>query len=312
MTDLDGQAEAAIRAKGARRLVLVTGPSGAGRSTAVNVLEDLGFEAIDNLPLSLMPRLLDGPPIDRPVALGIDVRNRDFSTNALIELLDDLSDRAALDVELLYLDCSAEVLLRRYSETRRRHPMAPAETPLRGIEREFDLLGPIRARANILIDTTDLSPHDLRTEIEDWFDTSAAQKLAVSVQSFSYKRGIPRGVDIVLDCRFLRNPYWSETLRPLDGKDSRVADYVAEDKRFAEFFARVEALIQMLLPAHAEEGKAHLAIAFGCTGGQHRSVAVAEKLANALAASGWQVSIRHRELERRGGGVPAFGGRTGE
>ncbi len=312
MTKQDDSTSLKDQIASGRRLVLVTGPSGAGRSTAVKVLEDLGFEAIDNLPLSLMPRLLDGPPIDRPMALGIDVRNRDFSTNALIELIDDLSARAALDVELLYLDCSADVLMRRYSETRRRHPMAPAETPQHGIEREFDLLGPIRARANILIDTSELTPHDLRAEIEDWFDASATQKLAVSVQSFSYKRGIPRGVDMILDCRFLRNPYWSEPLRALNGKDDAVATFVAEDKRFAEFFAKIQALTEMLLPAYAEEGKAHLAIAFGCTGGQHRSVAVAEKLANALAASGWQVSIRHRELERRGGGSPVSGGRTGE
>lgn len=312
MTKQDNPTSLKDQIASGRRLVLVTGPSGAGRSTAVKVLEDLGFEAIDNLPLSLMPRLLDGPPIDRPMALGIDVRNRDFSTNALIELIDDLSARATLDVELLYLDCSADVLMRRYSETRRRHPMAPAETPQHGIEREFDLLGPIRARANILIDTSELTPHDLRAEIEDWFDASATQKLAVSVQSFSYKRGIPRGVDMILDCRFLRNPYWSEPLRALNGKDDAVATFVAEDKRFAEFFAKIQALTEMLLPAYAEEGKAHLAIAFGCTGGQHRSVAVAEKLANALAASGWQVSIRHRELERRGGGSPVSGGRTGE
>ncbi len=312
MTRPEEQAESAATKTGALRMVLVTGPSGAGRLTAVRALEDIGFEVIDNLPLSLMPRLLEGPPIDRPVALGIDVRNRDFSTNALIDLIDELSDRTALNVELLYLDCSADVLLRRYSETRRRHPMAPASTPLLGIEREFDLLGPIRARANVLIDTTDLSPHDLRAEIEHWFGSGASQGLAVSVQSFSYKRGIPRGVDMVLDCRFLRNPHWSEALRPLDGRDADVVAYVAEDMRFAEFFERVEALVQMLLPAHAEEGKAHLAIAFGCTGGQHRSVAVAEKLANALAASGWQVSIRHRELERHGGSMPAAGSTTGE
>ncbi len=312
MTDDRIDAQDGTRGAALPRLVLVTGPSGAGRSTAVKVLEDLGFEAIDNLPLSLLPRLLEGPPIGRPMALGIDVRNRDFSTNALIDVINDLSAREDLDVELLYLDCSPDILLRRYSETRRRHPMAPAESPLQGIEREFDLLVPIRARANILIDTSDLTPHDLRAEIEDWFETKTTQRLAVSIQSFSYKRGIPRGVDMMLDCRFLRNPYWSETLRSLNGTDSAVAAYIAEDKRFEEFFTRVEALVGLLLPAFAEEGKAHLSIAFGCTGGQHRSVAVAERLSNALAASGWQVSIRHRELERRGGGSPVTGGRTGE
>ncbi len=312
MTREDDLTRQERRTTAAPGLVLVTGPSGAGRSTAVNVLEDMGFEAIDNLPLSMMPRLLEGPPLSRPMALGIDVRNRDFSTNALIELIDDLSARDELNVELLYLDCAADVLLRRYSETRRRHPMAPAESPQLGIEREFDLLVPIRARANILIDTSELTPHDLRAEIEGWFGTDATQKLAVSVQSFSYKRGIPRGVDMILDCRFLRNPYWSEPLRGLDGRDARVVEHIAEDARFADFFGKVEALVGMLLPAYAEEGKAHLAIAFGCTGGQHRSVAVAEKLANALAATGWQVSIRHRELERRGAGSPSPGGRTGE
>lgn len=290
------------------RIVLVTGPSGAGRSTAVNALEDIGFEAIDNLPLTLLPRLLDGPPLGRPMALGIDVRNRDFSTNALVGLIDRLSQDPTVDVELLYLDCSTDVLVRRYSETRRRHPLAPVETPIQGIERELDLLGPVRGRANTLIDTSDLTPHDLRAEIEHWFDKNSAKRLAVSIQSFSYKRGIPRGVDMILDCRFLRNPYWDPALRALNGQDASVAAYVQQDARFEAFFAKVQDLVELLLPAYTEEGKSHLSIAFGCTGGQHRSVTLTEKLANALAASGWQVSKRHRELERRQGNMPSSGG----
>lgn len=289
------------------RLVLVTGPSGAGRSTAVKALEDIGYEAIDNLPLTLLPKLLDGTPLKRPMALGIDVRNRDFSVDALIDVLGVLSAQEDLETELLYLDCSTDVLLRRFSETRRRHPMAPAESPLEGITRELDLLGPIRARASILIDTSDLSPHDLRAELEGLFDANSEKHLAVSVQSFSYKRGMPRGVDMVFDCRFLRNPYWQKELRKLDGRSERVSGYVAEDARFSEFFDRVGGLVNMLLPAFTEEGKSHIAIAFGCTGGQHRSVALAEKLANELAASDWRVSIRHRELERRGHNQPATG-----
>ncbi|MGR3662746.1 MAG: RNase adapter RapZ [Paracoccaceae bacterium] len=283
-----------------QRLVFVTGPSGAGRATAVRALEDIGFEAIDNLPLSLLPRLLDGPPIARPLALGVDVRNRDFSTHALIELIEKLSAKPELDIELLYLDCSADVLIRRFSETRRPHPMAEGKTPALGIEMEFDLLRSIRARANVLIDTTELTPHDLCREIEHWFNIDDNTRMAVSVQSFSYKRGIPRGVDMVFDCRFLRNPHWEPALRKLDGRDSKVAEYVEKDARYLDFFNKVSDLVTMLLPAFTEEGKSHLSIAFGCTGGQHRSVAVAEKLANALAASVWQVSIRHRELERRG------------
>lgn len=300
------------KSAGGHRLVLVTGPSGAGRSTAVNALEDIGFEAIDNMPLSLLPRLLEGPPIGRPMALGIDVRNRDFSTNALIAVIDGLSGNALVDVDVLYLTSNSDTLLRRYSETRRRHPMAPSEAPVLGIEREFDLLGPIKARANVLIDTSDMTPHDLRAEIAHWFDSKAEQRLAVSVQSFSYKRGIPRGVDMVFDCRFMRNPHWEPSLRALNGQDAAVSAYVEQDKRFSAFFDQVLNLAELLLPAYVEEGKSHLAIAFGCTGGQHRSVSVAEKLANALAASGWQVSKRHRELERRDANAPGSNRRDGD
>ena len=309
---------AAERANGAKtipRCVMVTGPSGAGRSTAIRVLEDLGFEAIDNMPLSLLPRLLDGPGHTRPMALGIDTRNREFSVAALIEAIDQFGERYGHPLELFYLDCREDVLLRRFSETRRRHPMAPAESPTEGIAREFDLLIPIRARADILIDTSELTPHELRAEVERWFapDADQGRGLAVSVNSFSYKRGLPRGIDMVFDCRFLRNPYWEEGLRGLNGTDAQVAGYVAEDHRYSVFFDRVLDLTEMLLPAYAEEGKAHLSIGFGCTGGQHRSVTLAENLARALAEQGWQVSIRHRELERRrNGALRSPDGQTGQ
>ncbi len=282
-----------------QRLVLVTGPSGAGRGTAIKVLEDIGFEGIDNLPLTLLPRLLEGPPITRPMALGIDPRNRDFSTAAFLELVDDLAGRPDTMAEVLYLDCREDVLLRRFSETRRRHPLAPDESPEIGIAREMDMLGPIRSRAGILIDTSDLSPHDLKDELLRWYDARETPQLSVSVQSFSYKRGLPSGVDMVLDVRFLRNPHWDKALRPLDGRARAVADYVEADPRFEPFFDRITGLVEMLLPAYLEEGKTHFALAFGCTGGRHRSVALAEKLTAALAAGGWQVSIRHRELERQ-------------
>lgn len=287
-----------------QHVVLVTGPSGAGRGTAIHALEDLGFEAIDNLPLSLVPRLLDGPALGRPVALGIDVRNRDFSANALIELIDGLTRRPDIAPEVLYLDCAPEELVRRYSETRRRHPLKPGEPPAQGIDSEIDLLAPIRARADLLIDTTGMSPHDLKAELAGWFGQGGPERLAVSVQSFSYKRGVPRGLDLMFDCRFLKNPHWQEALRALDGRDAAVADYVVSDDRYQPFFDKVRDLLAMLLPAQVEEGKSHLAIGFGCTGGQHRSVVLAENMAKALAAAGWQVSIRHRELERRAAGAP--------
>lgn len=285
-----------------QRIVLVTGPSGAGRSLAINALEDLGYEAIDNIPLSLVPRLLDGPPPARPLALGLDTRNRDFSVDALIELIDTLHRAPGLSAETLYLDCAADVLVRRFSETRRRHPLSPADTPLEGIRRELDLLVPVRARAEHLIDTSDLTPHQLRAQIVDHFGQATGAPMALSVQSFSYRRGLPRGVDMVFDVRFLANPHWSPALRPLDGRDPAVAAHVAADPRFAAFFARVEDLVVSLLDAFVDEGKASLAIAFGCTGGRHRSVALAEKLAQALADRGWRVSKRHRELERHAAG----------
>ncbi|SFU51269.1 UPF0042 nucleotide-binding protein [Aliiroseovarius crassostreae] len=280
-------------------VVLVTGPSGAGRSTAVRVLEDVGYEVIDNLPLSLVNRVLTGPALTHPIALGVDARNRDFSTEMMVDVIETLRSDPRYHMELLYLDCTDDVLVRRYSETRRRHPLAPADTPLDGIRVEKRLLEPVRGRADVLIDTADLSPHDLKEELLRWLSVSGTDRLAVSVQSFSYKRGVPRGLDLVFDARFLRNPHWDPDLRALTGQDDRVLNYVAQDARFAPFFDKISDLAEFLLPAYGEEGKAHLAIGIGCTGGKHRSVALTEKLAKALAHKGWQVSIRHRELERQ-------------
>ena len=282
-----------------RHIVLVTGPSGAGRSSALNVLEDAGFEAIDNLPLRLMPALLEAPAQGRPMALGIDPRNCDFSIDAMMDLLRQLAEAPDMAAELLYLDCSTDVLLQRFSETRRRHPMAPEDQPEEGIRRERDLLLPIRSRADVLIDTTTYNVHRLREDIEKWFVPSGKHHLAISVQSFSYKRGVPRGVDMVYDCRFLRNPHYNKSLKPLNGTSAEVAAYVREDPRFEEFAQKVLDLSLFLLPAYRDEGKSHIAIAFGCTGGQHRSVTLAEHHALRLADAGWPVSIRHRELDRQ-------------
>ncbi len=246
-----------------------------------------------------------GTPLDNPLALGVDVRNRDFSVERLLQVIDWLSGEAGLNPELLYLDCSRDVLLRRYSETRRRHPLAPDEAPGEGILRELELLAPVRARASVLIDTSDLSPHELTDEVLRWIGRPKGEMLVVSVQSFSYKRGMARGLDLVFDARFLRNPHWDPALRPLDGRRAEVAAYIAADPRFDEFFDRVNGLVQFLLPAYGDEGKSHLSIGFGCTGGRHRSVALAQKLAKTLAQAGWQVSIRHRELEHGASGVLA-------
>lgn len=282
------------------RIVLVTGPSGAGRATAIKVLEDAGFEAIDNIPLRMIPRLFDGDPPTRPVALGIDVRNRDFSMETLLQLHDELVADPNDNTTLLYLDCRPDILLRRYSETRRRHPLTPSDSPEEGIMQEIALLKPIQSRADIVIDTSDLSPHDLKSELHQWFTDSSDQKLSVSLQSFSYKRGLPPGVDMVFDCRFLANPHWEEGLRDKTGLDAAVQEYVLRDPRLAIFTTHICEMLAFLLPEIEAEGKTHLSVGIGCTGGQHRSVVVTERVAAGLAEDGWQVSIVHKELTRRG------------
>ena len=298
------------------RVVLVTGPGGAGRTTAIRALEDAGFEAIDNMPLSLVPAILSGARPGRPVALGLDARNRDFSTGALFQVLDDLSADPGVAVETLFVDAAPETLAARYSETRRRHPLAPAEGPERGIARETDLLREVRARADALIDTTAMTPHDLRAEVQRRYSDDLDGGMRVAVMSFSYKRGVPRAAETVFDTRFLRNPYWEPRLRALTGLDAAVRTHVAGDARFNDFLDRVLGLLRITLPAHAEEGRTYVTLAFGCTGGRHRSVTLAETVAASLAEDGYRVSIRHREIERHGAvagmdGLSGAGAATG-
>jgi UPF0042 nucleotide-binding protein len=287
-------------ASAVRRVVLVTGPSGAGRWTAIRALEDMGFEAIDNLPLSLLPRLLPGEEISRPLAVGVDVRTRGFSAAAMLEAREAIRRTPGLEATLLYLDCAEAALLRRFSETRRRHPLAPAESPEAGLAQELDLLRPVREAADLLIDTSELSPHALKAELDRWFGRDGGGFLALSIESFSFRRGAPRGLDMMFDVRFLRNPHWDEALRPLDGRDRPVAAFLRGDARARPFLSRVTGLILFLLPAYKAEGKSYLAVGIGCTGGRHRSVWVAGELAARLEKAGWRVRVRHRELERAG------------
>ncbi len=280
-------------------IVIITGPAGAGRSTAIRALEDFGFEAIDNLPISMMPRLIAGPPMQRPVVVGVDPRNRDFSVAALTALLDELGARPGCRPVLIFVDCAPGVLVARYSETRRRHPSSPHETPIVGIERDQAMLEPLKARADVLIDTTAMTPHELRAELARWFaPEETGHGLAVHLKSFAYPRGLPGGADTVIDCRFLRNPHWDARLRAQDGRDAEVAAYIAQDANFAPFYRQLSEMMQFLLPAYQAEGKSYFCLAFGCTGGKHRSVAMAESFAKTLVKDAWQVSISHRDLGR--------------
>ncbi len=280
-------------------IVLVTGPSGAGRSTAINVFEDLGFETIDNMPLSLLPGLLSKQSSGQQIALGVDIRTRGFSVGAVLDIYEEIKSTQGFDSTILFMDCDTDVLVRRYSETRRRHPLTPDEAPQIGIEQEKKLLSKLRLRADVLIETTNLSPHDLKLELKNWYGDADAGYLAITLHSFSYKRGAPRGIDMTYDCRFLKNPYWDKALRTLNGTDKDVANYVKSDAKFDEFYERLLGMCEFLLPAYIDEGKAHFSLGLGCTGGQHRSVCIAEALGKSLADSGWHVSIRHRELERQ-------------
>ncbi len=281
-----------------QKIILVSGPSGAGRSTAINVLEDLGFEAIDNLPLSLIPRLTDGK-LTAPLAIGVDVRNRDFSTDGVADVIKQLRTRPDVDCQLLFLDATEDTLVRRYSETRRRHPLSPDAPAIEGIRREAKILAPLLQKAEFLLDTTDLSPHDLKARLTDWFGDKGAALFGITLQSFSYKRGLPKASDMTFDCRFLKNPHWDPDLRSSTGLDAPVGAHVETDPLAGPFKEKVTDLLLTLLPAFRAEGKSHINIGFGCTGGQHRSVYIAEQIALALAEQGWQVSKRHRELERR-------------
>jgi UPF0042 nucleotide-binding protein len=285
-----------------RRLLLVTGMSGAGKSTAVRTLEDLGWEVVDNLPLMLLDRLLDAPAPqgadggDQPLAVVVDSRTRGFDPARIVARIGKRRDQGD-DVGILFLDCTGAELVRRYSETRRRHPLAldrPAED---GIARERELLHPLRQAADQLIDTTDLNTNSLAQELRARFATPEAGT-TISIMSFGFARGVPRNADLVLDMRFLRNPHWDAELKPMTGLDQPVADYVAADPAYAEALDRIDGLLALLLPRYAAEGKSYVTVAFGCTGGRHRSVHVAETIGRRLRDRGFSPTILHRDLLR--------------
>lgn len=295
---------------GARRqVVLVTGLSGAGKASILRVLEDLGYETVDNPPLAVIEALVgDG---GQPLAAGVDSRTRDFEAAAAIRLLERLRLRPDIAVALVFATAEEDVLLRRFTETRRRHPMAPGgrlgSSVAEGIAREVALLAPLRETADVLVDTSDLPLPELRRMIEGRFGAEGAAGMGVSVVSFAYPRGLPREADLVFDMRFLRNPHYVDALRPLTGQDAAVADFIEADPDFAPFWRCMTDMLGPLLPRYAREGKKYLTIAIGCTGGKHRSVLAAERLAHHLQTQGWRVELFHRELSAGAAGARAAG-----
>ena len=285
----------------AKEILLVTGLSGAGKSTVLKTLEDLGWETVDNLPLRLLDRLLSTPlsestESDSPLAVGIGARTRDFDPDSIVKRIKKLRAEHGYDIGTLFLDCSGAELERRYAETRRRHPLALDRPASDGIARERELLAPLRRWANRLIDTTDLSSNELAQQVRTTFGGDGLGEPTLSVMSFGYARGVPRNADLVFDMRFLRNPHWDEKLRPGTGLDADVAAYVAADPAYDDAMKQIEDLLLLLLPRYRAEGKAYVTIAFGCTGGRHRSVHVTEQVAKRLRDAGFSPTVTHRDL----------------
>jgi UPF0042 nucleotide-binding protein len=287
-----------------KRILLVTGLSGAGKSTALRTLEDIGWEVVDNMPLSLLEHLLSTPLARgsarrrRPLAIGIDSRTRDFDARRVVSQIKTLSNDHEFPVETLYFDCSGAELLRRYSETRRRHPLAPDRPATDGIAAERELMEPLRRWADHVIDTTDTAPNALQQQIRQRFGTGK-EAPTLAILSFGFSRGLPRNADTVFDMRFLRNPYWVDSLRDLTGLDPAVGDYVAADPGYETAVSRIEDLLLTLLPRYSEEGKSYVTVAFGCTGGRHRSVHVVERVAARLREAGFSPTVEHRDLASR-------------
>ncbi len=284
------------------RILLVTGMSGAGKSTALDTLEDLGWEVVDNLPFVLLDRLMatpspEGASETRPLAIGIDSRTRGFNARALVERIK--AQGKGDNISTLFLDCTGAELERRYSETRRRHPLAPDRPASDGIARERELIAPLRRWAEQVVDTTALTTNDLKAELRERFAQGDGAEPVLTIMSFGFARGLPRNADLVFDMRFLRNPHWDANLKPLTGLEPPVADYVAQDPAYSEAFDRIEGLLKMLLPRYRQEGKSYVTVAFGCTGGRHRSVHVADRMTKTLIAAGFAPVVVHRDLAAR-------------
>ena len=293
---IDGGRALGGAASGRARVLLVTGMSGAGRSTALKTLEDLGYEAVDNLPLSLVPALIESAAADAPaIAVGVDARTRGFGIATMIDTLDALAHGAGRDLQVLFVDCDDERLARRYTETRRPQPLAGDRPVMDGIRLERRVLSALRERADLVLDTSLMNAADLKRALTGHFAPNSGG-LRAFVTSFSFRHGVPRDADLLFDVRFLDNPHWVPELRGLSGLDPEVAAHIEKDPDFAPFLDRLWRLLCPLLPRYRQEGKSYLTIGIGCTGGRHRSVYVAELLAERLRGEGLRVEVAHRDL----------------
>ena len=284
-----------------QNVVLVTGLSGAGRSTCLKILEDYGFEAIDNIPLSFIPALLSHSSSNTAtggnlkIAIGIDVRTRDFDEKTLLKSINQVSS-TNLSVSIVFLDCDNGTLIKRFTETRRKHPLSDGLPIIDGINIERQLLSGISKKVDLMIDTSNVSIQQLNLILSKRLGLEKASKLTLSILSFGFRNGLPNEADTIIDVRFLSNPHYDEALRPLDGRDKKIAAFIEKDPRFSIFTRGFQNFLDPLIPYYADEGKSYLTIAIGCTGGKHRSVFVAEHLNAWLKQKDYTVALRHRDL----------------
>lgn len=282
-----------------QNLFIVTGFSGAGLSSTLKIMEDLGIEVFDNFPISFLDNLLTSSlHKSQPIAIGIDTRTRNFNPTKIIEKIEDLKLNSSWNVQTLFLSADDHVLLRRFTDTRRVHPMARDRSISDGIAAEKSLLYPLKHKANVIVDTSDLNIHDLRSQIEQRVEAYISDTLNINIMSFSYRHGIPREADMVFDMRFLTNPHWKEEYRHMTGLDKDIQIYIEQDPAMSDFYDDLIQMLNRLIPLYKKNGKRYLTIGFGCTGGQHRSVYTAQKIAGWLRSQNHPVTIHHREMKR--------------
>ena len=279
-------------------LILVIGQSGAGRTTVIHILDDQGFDTLDNVPVHLIPRVAPTNLVDKPLAIGLDIRSKSFSLQNLMKEINNWKELSKSRVLILFLECNLGILIKRFSLTRRPHPV-PGENNLElSIKRELKLIAPLREKADFILDTSNTSPNELRLKLGSIFPLVNNRSIQIMLQSFSFRREALIGLDMVFDCRFLKNPNWVNGLKDLNGTDSEVKDYLQKDKSWASFQKNTLEMLYTIIPAFEREGKSYLSIGLGCTGGQHRSVFVAEQLYKHLLEKKHDVKILHTRLRK--------------
>ena len=279
-------------------LIIVIGQSGAGRTTVIHILDDQGFDTLDNVPVHLIPRVASRELVDKPLALGLDIRSKSFSVQNLMKEISNWEALSRSRVVILFLQCSLDILIKRFSLTRRPHPVPGEDSLELSIKRELNLIAPLRDKADLVLDTSNTSPNELRLKLGSIFPLANNRNIQIILQSFSFRKGSPSGLDMIFDCRFLKNPNWEDDLKNLNGTDTEVKNYLYKDKSWESFNNSLIKMMTTIIPSFEREGKSYLSIGLGCTGGQHRSVFVAEQLFEHLLDKDYDVKILHTNLQK--------------